>query len=492
MEVSSGAEHQQSVAPTSELGQLVEEAQDHLRRGWSSGCARATRTFSELLTQHICHRNNEPLDASPSGDKESQRERLDRLLRKGLIDGGQSEALWKLWTVGNRASHWKIYEFRRRVTKAEAHEMLLSSRTLLEWFGEPAVQAKQPGPSDKVVDFPNTGQPIELDKRKIKPEFQDTIWPSVIRASCILILAAIAFVAYEHYFSGAQVSSWPQTYAVAPGGISPAANVRSGGGAEFRVIRSLSRGTVVVGIGDTLDRKNARWIKLADGAGYMKASILQPQAKPFTFDEAISRVTLAASNNVMQWGLLLICVVGVGMFSFWGKIRPSSAVTLVVIMLGAFYYRTTIVFWWEHPFELFYSATRPIAELTSVPQQDWMHPASTLRCNLLSHCTANLTSDQETDPISFTQIDGQPANVHLCTDIPIWFDQDGPSRIKVHGWFEGRDLGILSMTRSVADRLRSNPGAELPVDQVAFGRADPSVHSFEYWFVYGTCEAGPS
>lgn len=63
------------------------------------------------------------------------------------------------------------------------------------------------------------------------------------------------------------------SYSSKPGGNYSKINIRSGPGIEHSVIKEISRGDLVFGLGHELDANGERWIKLRDG-GYAKETVL--------------------------------------------------------------------------------------------------------------------------------------------------------------------------------------------------------------------------
>lgn len=72
--------------------------------------------------------------------------------------------------------------------------------------------------------------------------------------------------------------SEPESFIAAPGVTAQHIHVRSGPGAEYRILETLDRGTALIGIARTTDTNGAFWIQLANNRGFAKETVLMENA----------------------------------------------------------------------------------------------------------------------------------------------------------------------------------------------------------------------
>ncbi|MEI9886702.1 MAG: hypothetical protein WDN08_09410 [Rhizomicrobium sp.] len=111
------------------------------------------------------------------------------------------------------------------------------------------------------------------------------------RVKLAVVLAAIACVwGYARFsdapqmdaasaaerFNGAGTFPNPELFIATPGEGNIHSHIRSGPGAEYRIVGSLNRGDLVTGIARSSDRTGASWIRLAgEGNRFIKESVLR-------------------------------------------------------------------------------------------------------------------------------------------------------------------------------------------------------------------------
>jgi len=74
--------------------------------------------------------------------------------------------------------------------------------------------------------------------------------------------------------SGIGAFSAPVAFVATPGANLAHINLRSGPGAEYRILEKLDRGTPLNGIARVVDSKGAAWIEIAGARGFAKESVL--------------------------------------------------------------------------------------------------------------------------------------------------------------------------------------------------------------------------
>ncbi len=430
----------------------------------------ASRVSAELLLDKIGEARGAPR-IREGRVSETQEAYIDRLSDIGCISKTQAKELHWLRITANKAVHGE-----RLATAETAHKALSTLQGFaLEFRGEldsGSIGAIKLGEPDTRPEEEDGSDDAASEKKNSLRKFVGRRWLLFVA----LLGSGLAFAWLASYLLQPP-PTWPQTYTVTPGPGHTSANVRSGVGGDYRLVRSLPRGASITGVAEANDTNGAAWIELSDGSGFMKETVLRKAETTSTgFWSYVDARTLKPVKGLMF--PLLAIVVG-GALLYWLKIRLSTIVFWIIIALVLIRYQSEIRSLGSIDGAI-YALSQWTSSISRVPTRA---PAvlsdDDFDCGPSHHCTFAFNGSSETTSLSLTDRYGRGSGVRFCTDVALWVGEN--RRAVFHGWRGASDLGIILITRAEADAEWTAGHAPMFLDRIAFRRVDQSLETISYW-----------